>query len=135
MSEIEQNPQSVTPLADRFEALVKEFFTVVDEATATLKEYHKRNFERSANDDLESRSHKLVQIKLELSRWKLNLVYGELVPEKMCVKRAGEILFVVESCQMSVGEDLHKVFNQMEMNLATLSKASQSLSRDVQEEW
>ena len=49
--------------------------------------------------------------------------------------KASDILYIVVSCQMSVAEDLHRIFSQLKMNFATLSESSQARLNSDREAW
>lgn len=129
MQGAKDNTHSLPLLADRLGGLLKNFNrTVVDEAIITLKSSTERDSGRVANGDLEKVIQKLNESHAKLRKWARNLVYDSFAskPEFLSLPgmNAKDVLYVVESCQMSVVEDLHRIFSQLETEFASLSESS-----------
>ena len=71
--------------------------------------------------------------------WELDLAFKEypLKPKTLAMRnmKARDVLLVLEACQMSVVEDLHRIFKQIEMNLPSLSRFLQCISEYNEEDW
>lgn len=133
-------------LADRFDGLLESLDTVVEKAITALEESAERGSRPSANGDLESveTTHESVVQKLDESVFKLHIWASDLAyqdftsnPESLAMRdmNAHDILQVLEFCKRSVVEDLHKIFNQMEINIHTLSESSQSMFKNDRKDW
>ena len=131
--------EPITTLADRFDGLRESLDTVVGEAITALEGPAKRDFGPSTNEKVNSVVKKLGASCLELDTWAADLVRLDLASALGALPlhstNAGDVLYIVETCQMPVGENLRKIFSRLETNLATLLESSKSTTRDSGEEW
>ncbi len=132
-------PKSITPLADRFDGLRESLDTVVREAIPALGGPAERDSGQSTNEKVKSVVGKLDQSAFKLYMWASDLVQQDLASALGALAtrdmNAGDVLYVVETCQMSVGENLHEIFIRLETNLAILLESSKSTTRNSGEEW
>ena len=140
MQAVKEDSYSLPLLADRFRGLLKSFNrAVIIEATTALESSSERDSGRVANGDLEKVIQKFNESDAKLRRWVSDLVYDNFALKLEFLSMLGinvsDVLYVVESCQMPVVEDLHRIFGLLETNFATLSTSSNLKSRNDREVW